>query len=211
MGIPGTGVQKNGAREDAVQAYGNALRPCQTLYQVTRAVNSSLDVMQVLDIIVRSVVEALGAKACSLRLLSPDNQRLFVGAAHGLSANYRSKGPVDVANSEVDRLALGGSGPVYVADAGAANGGDTPHFQYPAQAHAEGIASVLVTALRVREQPIGVLRVYTDAPRQFTTAETDLVEAIAGLSALAIENARLYEWLDRNYEAALDFSERTFD
>jgi GAF domain-containing protein len=189
-----------------VQSTDSAFKPCQTLYQVARAVNSSLDVMQVLGIIVGSVVQALGVKACSLRLLSPDNKRLFVGAAQGLSPNYRAKGPVDVANSEVDRLALTGNQPVYVADA-AADG----RFQYPEQAHEEGIASVLVTPLRVQDRPIGVLRVYTDALRQFTADETELVEAIASLSALAIENARLYEWLDRNYQAALDFSERTFD
>jgi hypothetical protein len=28
---------------------------------------------------------------------------------------------------------------------------------------------------------------------------------------LAIENGRLYERLDRNYQAALDFSDREFD
>ena len=189
-----------------VQTTYSGFKPCQTLYQVARAVNSSLDVMQVLDIIVGSVVQALGVKACSLRLLSPDGRRLFVGAVHGLSPNYRAKGPVDITNSEIDRLALTGNRLVYVGDVSADG-----RFQYPEQAREEGIASVLVTPLRVQDRPIGVLRVYTGETREFTTDETDLVEAIASLSALAIENARLYEWLDRNYQAALDFSERTFD
>jgi GAF domain-containing protein len=177
-----------------------------TLYRVARAVNSSLDVMQVLDLITVATAEALAAKACSLRLLAPDGKRLFMGAAHGLSAGYRGKGPVDVAHSEMDRLALASEAPICVADASA-----DPRFQYPEQAREEGIASVLVVPLRVQDQPIGVLRIYTASQRNFLPAELELVQAIASLSAVAIENARLYERLNRNYQAALDFGERTFD
>jgi GAF domain-containing protein len=177
-----------------------------TLYRAARAVNSSLDVMQVLQLIVAEVPVALGVKACSLRLLGPDGKHLMFGAAHGLSANYRAKGPVLVEQSEMDRLALAGDAPVQVADARS-----DARFQYPEQAREEGIVSVLVTPLRVQDLPIGVLRVYTDAPRTFSGAEMELVQAIASLSALAIENGRLYERLDRNYQAAVEFGERLFD
>lgn len=177
-----------------------------TLYRAARTVNSSLDVMQVLDLIVVSVTEALGAKACSLRLLAPDGRHLMFGASHGLSASYRAKGPVLIEHSEVDRLALTGMVPVIIADARS-----DPRFQYPDQAREEGIVSVLVVPLRVQDQPIGVLRVYSGEPRSFSQADLELVEAIASLSALAIENGRLYERLDRNYRAAVDFGERLFD
>jgi GAF domain-containing protein len=178
----------------------------QTLYRVARTVNSSLDVMQVLGMIVISTAEALDAKACSLRLLSPDGERLFIGAAHGLSANYRAKGPVDVAQSQVDQLALADRKPVYITDAQT-----DARFQYGEQAREEGINSVVVVPLLVQDQPIGVMRVYSSGPRAFSTEELALLEAIASLSALAIENGRLYERLDRNYQAALDFSDRMFD
>jgi GAF domain-containing protein len=177
-----------------------------TLYRVARAVNSSLDVMQVLPIIVTHTAAALGAKACSLRLLSPDRQRLFIGAAHGLSANYRAKGPVDVAHSQVDHLALTQKEPALIADAQT-----DPRFQYGDQAREEGIVSVVVVPLLVQDQPIGVLRLYSDEPRAFSAEEVALLEAIASLSALAIENGRLYERLNRNYQAAVDFSDRIFD
>jgi GAF domain-containing protein len=181
-----------------------------TLYRVARTVNSSLDVMQVLDTIVSSTTEALQAKACSLRLLGPDGRHLLFGASHGLSANYRAKGSVVLASgpggSEVDRLALSTRQPVYSADART-----DARFQYPEQAREEGIVSVLVVPLQVQDQPIGILRVYTSDRREFSKAELALVEAIASLSALAIENGRLYERLDRDYQAAVDFSNRVFD
>lgn len=188
----------------------NDSTPCddffQTLYQVARTINSSLDIMQVLRTVVISTAAALGAKACSLRLLAPDGKHLMFGAAYGLSPNYRAKGAVDVAHSEIDHLALVGNRTLQVADAQT----DT-RFQYPGQAREEGIVSVLVTPLRVQDQPIGVMRVYTGVAREFSQAEVALVEAIASLSAVAIENARLYERLNRNYQAAVEFGNRLFD
>lgn len=184
--------------------------PCedlfQALYHVARTVNSSLDTMQVLQTIVVSTVEALGAKACSVRLLGPDGKHLMFGAAHGLSANYRAKGLVLVEQSGIDREALSGATPVYVADAR-----QDDRFQYPEQARAEGIVSVLVVPLRVQEQPIGVMRIYTGTQRTFGPRELALAEAIASLSALAIENGRLYERLHRNYLAAVEFGQREFE
>jgi GAF domain-containing protein len=178
----------------------------QTLYHVARTVNSSLDIMQVLQTIVASTAEALDARACSLRLLGPDGKHLMFGAAHVLSPAYRAKGPVLVAQSEVDAFALQSGRTVVIEDART-----DLRFQYPDGAREEGIVSVLVTPLRVQNQPIGVLRIYSATPRTFGNDERDLAEAIASLSALAIENGRLYERLNRNYQAALEFNQREFD
>jgi GAF domain-containing protein len=178
----------------------------EALYHVARTVNSSLDIMQVLQTIVASTAEALAARACSLRLLGPDGKHLMFGAAYGLSPAYRAKGPVLLAHSEVDALALQSARTVVIPDARSDD-----RFQYPDDAREEGIVSVLVTSLRVQDRPIGVLRVYSGAPRDFGSEERELAEAIASLSALAIENGRLYERLNRNYEAALEFSQREFD
>ena len=127
-----------------------------TLYKVARTVNSSLDIMEVLQTIVTSTTEALSARACSLRLLGPDGKHLMFGAAYGLSASYRAKGRVLIEQSNIDRLALAGDSAVFVSDARS-----DPRFQYPEQAREEGIVSVLVVPLRVQDQPIGVMRVYT--------------------------------------------------
>src|SRR5512135_3180310 len=149
----------------------------QALYYVARTVNSSLDIMQVLQTIVACTAEALGARACSLRLLGPDGKHLMFGAAYGLSPAYRAKGPVLLAHSEVDALALQSGRTLVIEDARS-----DPRFQYPEGAREEGIVSVLVTPLRVQDQPVGVLRVYTGALRDFGNEERELAEAIASLS-----------------------------
>ncbi len=171
-----------------------------TLSRVARAVNSSLDIMPVLDSIVSTTADALGAKACSLRLLGPDGRTLMFGVAHGLSAGYRAKGPVLTDQSGVDDLALERRETVVIADATA-----DERFQYPDAAREEGIVTVLVTPMTAQDQVIGVLRVYMPERHEFTAGERELAEAIASLSALAIENGRLYERLDRNYRAAVEF------
>jgi GAF domain-containing protein len=162
--------------------------------------------MEILDNIAKQTVTALHVRACSTRLLSPDGSRLFVATAHGLSSAYRAKGPVDIAASGIDQVAIAATSPIYVADART-----DARLQYPEQLRREGIISMVLAPLRVQDRPIGVLRVYSDTQRDFTQDDLDLVEGMASLSAVAIESGRLYERLDRNYQAALNFGARTFE
>jgi GAF domain-containing protein len=60
----------------------------------------------------------------------------------------------------------------------------------------------LAVPLRVRDELVGVLRVYSAQPHRFTAEETALVEAIADLGGLALDNARLHEVLKEKYQAA---------
>ncbi|MBX3385830.1 MAG: SpoIIE family protein phosphatase [Phycisphaeraceae bacterium] len=55
----------------------------------------------------------------------------------------------------------------------------------------EGLASLLSTGLLDQGRPIGLIRLYTRSPRVFTTAEGELLRAIADHSASALTTARL--------------------
>jgi GAF domain-containing protein len=161
----------------------------ESLFEVARTINSTLSLPQVLNRIAESTTRAMRARACSIRLLSPLDEALSIGAVYGLSERYLAKGPVQVSQSGIDREALKGS-VVAVEDATT-----DPGFQYPQEAAAEGIRSVLVAPLAVRGVAIGVIRVYTGETRQFAEHEKDFLRAIAELSAIAIDNARVYETL----------------
>lgn len=177
----------------------------QVLHQVASTVNSSLELPQVLEAVVESAAQAMDCKASSLRLLSPRRRRLLMSAAYGLSDAYLRKGPVEVAKSGVDKEALDGK-VVIIGDAST-----DPGFQYPEDAARERIASVLVVPLEIRGKPIGVLRVYTDKPRDFDQEEVEFLQAIADLSAIAIENARLHQSLRTEFEALTAFEYRLYD
>ena len=165
-----------------------------SLYQVARTINSTLDAREVPRAIAESVTTAMNAKACSLMLLSPNRRELYHSAAHGLSDWYVRKGPLDVDLSMAGALA---GNPVAVLHAGS-----DPRVQYRAQATKEGIASILSVPIWLRDEVIGVLRVYTAEPREFSAEDVEFVEVVANLGAIALENARRYAEMRANYDAA---------
>jgi signal transduction histidine kinase len=66
-------------------------------------------------------------------------------------------------------------------------------YQNVAMARHEGLVSLLSAPLVFGGQTIGTLNVYTGEPRSFSNEEIHLLTALAELSAIAIEKARLYE------------------
>jgi GAF domain-containing protein len=175
------------------------------LYDVARTINSSLELGEVLQRITRVTAETLNVKASSLRLLSRDGKLLIAGAAYGLSQGYMRKGPVEIEKSLVDQEVLTNK-TIIIPDAT-----QDARFQYPDRAREEGIRSVLVVPLAARGTIIGLMRIYTAEIREFTDEEIEFLGLIADLSALAIDNARLYQVVKGDYESVISFRDRLFD
>jgi len=165
----------------------------QSLYEVAAALNSAHTPESVLRSIVEMTAQAMGAKGCSLMLLTPDRKLLLHTAAYGLSDWYVRKGPVSADKSISD--ALEGK-PVAVLDAT-----EDERIQYREQAKKEGIASILSAPMMLREEIIGVIRIYTAEPCHFTMDDMYFVGVVANLGAIALENARLYDAVQKDYEA----------
>jgi signal transduction histidine kinase len=68
-------------------------------------------------------------------------------------------------------------------------------YQNQAIARHEGLVSLLSAPLVFGGQAIGTLNIYNGSPRSFSNQEIHILRALAELSALAIEKARLYERL----------------
>jgi GAF domain-containing protein len=168
------------------------------LYRVACLVNSSLDLQHTLDAVIHSVTEAMHAKAGSLRLLDADGNHLELVSSYGLSDRYVHKGTVEVSASTIDREALAGKA-VAVADVAT----DT-RLQYPEALTREGITSVLCAPLIRHDRPIGVMRVYSSERRTFDTDEVGFLQALADICALSIENARMYDALNRTYHDTME-------
>ena len=168
------------------------------LYHTALTISSSLELEQVLQSIVTSITEAMQVKACALRLLDPDTGQLRLSAVYGLSQEYIAKGPVNLTSSFIDSEAMSGS-PVHIADARS-----DPRFQYKDAARQEGIVSVLCVPLEVHGEAIGVMRVYTDESATFHEDDVQFLSVLASLSALAIENARLFESVKSSYHGVVD-------
>lgn len=184
----------DGKASDAANAEHEYLR---AFYRVVTAVNSSLQLNTVLNLVAEKVAEAMNVKACSLRLLDQMTGTLTISATHGLSQHYLQKGPVKLEKSQLDQEVLQERS-VYIR-----NAANDPRFQYPEQARIEGIVSVFCVPLVSKGQVLGVLRVYSDTEREFTSFEEEFLHALASVSALAIENARLYEALKHDFDQTL--------
>lgn len=168
------------------------------LYQAALTISSSLELDQVLQRVATSITEAMQVKGCVLRLLDPETGQLRLSAVNGLSNEYLAKGPVNVVDSLIDREVMEGS-PVYISDVRV-----DPRFQYKQAARLEGLISVLCVPLEVQGSSIGIMRVYTDKPTNFTEDDIQFLSVLASLAALAIDNARLYESVRSSYHGVMN-------
>jgi GAF domain-containing protein len=167
--------------------------------EVAKAVGSTLDVDEVLDLIVDKAMRILDLKACSLRLLNPKTRELDLASSKGLSASYLAKGPL---NQDLS-IASSMKGEVVWIE----NAATDSRLQYPERASQEGIASVLSVPMLVKDQPIGVLRLYTGTPRELTAVEVEFARSLAEFGALALRNAKLHQNLREDYRTALEGSQ----
>jgi len=162
-------------------------------YNLASRINSTLDVKEIFHSLSEDMASALGVKAASIRLIDKDRKTLELVASYGLSEKYLAKGPASADKSIAK--ALKGK-PVVVKDAATDKGG-----QYKKEKKEEGIRSTLCVPIKAKEEVIGVLRLYSGVPREFTEDEIMLVSALAGMGGLAIQNASMYLMLQDDMDS----------
>ncbi len=174
----------------------------QSLYRIAEALNASLELQPMLQRVLEATVKEMGLKAASVRLLDSKHQILALVASYGLSEGYLAKGEIHVARSPIDQRVLQGE-TVVLYDVQ-----HEPGFEYPEEAVREGIRSVLVAPVKLKERPLGVMRAYSARPRYFGPVAMSFLASVAGLVGLSIENAELYAALQARYQdLKLDLAE----
>jgi signal transduction protein with GAF and PtsI domain len=159
---------------------------------ICTVINSSLNLAEVLNLITENVVSALNVKACTVFLWDREKNLLEVSATHGLSESYLKKGPL-VADKSIAETLQGNS--VFIYDIG-----NDPRIQYPDEAKKEGIASILSIPISVKNQIIGVLRIYIAERRNFSEDENEFIAGLADMGGIAIDNARMYDHLKADHQ-----------
>ena len=158
----------------------------QSLLPIAGAVNSTMEVKPMLEQVLEATVRNLWLKAASVHLLDRTHRVLELAAAHGLGPGHPERTVVTVQDSPIDRRALDGE-PVVLTD-----DGEEHDLAFPEEAAREGIRSVLAIAIRHKEQPVGVVRVYSAQRRHFGPLAVHFLTSVADLLGLALENAGLY-------------------
>jgi PAS domain S-box-containing protein len=152
--------------------------------EISKLVNSTLDLDTILQTIVERVPVSLQAKGCSIRLVNPQTNLLELVAANGLSDTYLQRGKVEEEKNTV--MALSGE-PVAIYDVGSDD-----RVRYKKDMEEEGIKSLLAIPIKVGGEVIGVLRILCDEHRCFTGSEINFAVTVAEASGSAIQNARTY-------------------
>ncbi|MCF8131175.1 MAG: GAF domain-containing protein [Deltaproteobacteria bacterium] len=164
----------------------------EAILKVTRDIAQTRDPEEVALLVVESVKRALGAKGCALLLFNRKSGELEVASSFGLSEEYLNKGPLSAMKSIAGSLE---DGPVAITDVA-----DDPRIQYPEAAKKEGISSILSVPIIVGKNPIGALRVYSAEVWEATLEDVNLVQALAQISGMGLELARLYKGLKSSIE-----------
>ena len=154
------------------------------LYQMVKEMGLCQELQAMMDSATRNAATIMGVKACSIKLLDEQRQRLRFSSTYGLSEDYVGHGSIDLEKSPINRSIIEGS---YYA-IGRIDQKD--YFQYPEDIRREGIASMLCLPLRVEKMVLGVFCVYSDVTHDFKDEDVDFFLLMADLTALAIENLR---------------------
>ena len=157
------------------------------LNRVGRTVASSLDLGQILTMVMEEATLMLGVEVASVLLLDKESGGLVFEAAVG----PRSEGMRGL------RMSLGQGIAGWAAQEGrpllVPNVEEDPRF-YPGVDEATGFVtrSVLAVPLEVKGKVIGVIEALNKAEGDFSQADVTLLSSMAQTAAIAIENARLF-------------------
>ena len=171
-------------------------RHLRLLTETIAAVNSSLDLEEVLALVASKVADALGADACFVYLYDEQVDELVLRATHGTRVDEMTGRPRMRPGEGITGSAAAAREPVMI----------------PARAHLDArfkafpnlpedeYESILAVPIVARERLAGALNVRTREPREFSPGEVELLLAIAAQVAQTIEHAKLYAQAQRRVD-----------
>jgi signal transduction histidine kinase len=159
----------------------------ESLVSVGQTINSTLNLDDALRVITREGCQLMEAKMCSLLMLDDTRQWLDLKASFGAGEAYLQKPRLGVEESLLG-MVMRRKKPAQVE-----NVQTSSRYQHVEIARREGLVSLLSVPLLFSGEAIGTLSVYTGVHHSFSNEEIRILSALAELSAIAIEKARLYE------------------
>jgi two-component system, sensor histidine kinase PdtaS len=163
-------------------------RHLRLLTETIAAVNSTLDLEEVLGLVARKVAEALEADACFVYLYDERSDELVLRATHGTRVEEMTRRPKMRPAEGITGAAAAERSPIMIP----AQAHLDPRFKGFANLPEDEYESILAVPILAREKLAGALNVRTRAPREFSDAEIELLVAIAAQVAQTIEHAKLY-------------------
>lgn len=177
------------------------LRWTAAMRAVDAAVSGSMDLHLTLNVVLQQVASQLGADAAAVLLLDQPTQSLVYAAALGFRSGAIEESKV--------RLGEGAAGRVAVQRRVVS----IPDLEAPGESlqglellAAEGFKSYHAAPLVAKGQIRGVLEVFNRTPTKLNKEQVAFLEGLAAQTAIAVDNAVLFEGLQRsNTDLALAY------
>jgi two-component sensor histidine kinase/putative methionine-R-sulfoxide reductase with GAF domain len=163
-------------------------RHLRLLTETIEAVNSTLDLEEVLSLVASKVAEALGTDACFVYLYDERVDELVLRATYGTSVEEMTRRPRMRPGEGITGTAASERTPIMIPEGAHLD----PRFKQFPNLHEEMYESILAVPITAKERLAGALNVRTLLPRWFTPDEVELLESIAHQVAQTIEHAKLY-------------------
>ena len=168
-------------------------RHLRLLTETIAAVNSTLDLEEVLSLVASKVADALEADACFVYLYDEQAAELVLRATHGTRVEEMTGRPRMRPGEGITGAAAAAREPVMIA----AQAHLDERFKAFPNLPEDEYESILAVPILARDKLEGALNVRTREPREFSRAEIDLLVAIASQVAQTIEHAKLYAQAQR--------------
>jgi two-component sensor histidine kinase/putative methionine-R-sulfoxide reductase with GAF domain len=153
------------------------------------AVNSTLDLGELFDLVAAKVAETFHADACFVYLYDEAADELVLRASCGTRIEELTRVPKMRVGEGITGAAAAERAPVMIPREAHLD----PRFKAFPNLREEQYQSILAVPILAKDRLEGALNVRTEEPREFEPDEIELLMAIAGQVAQAIENAKLYE------------------
>lgn len=163
------------------------------LLQVTLAINASLDLDEVLELVMHKAIELMHAERGLVMLLDEKNE-LQVKAAYNLAKEQLSDSDFRISSGVTSRVAATGQS-IYSSDAQSDE--ETRGLKSIVELN---IRSILCVPMTIKETVTGVIYLdsrATATSKMFSKVDLYLLELYAQMVARAVENAKVYDSLRR--------------
>ncbi len=172
-----------------------APRDIEKLVEVSLQLNSTLNLEELLQYIIKTASEILDCEATSILLYDEKRNRLFFAATTGADPKKMAQIPVPIDGSLAGAI-FRENKPVIINDVSQ----DPRHYAGVGQILNFQPRSLMGIPMRIRDKGVGVLEAINKRSGNFTTTDERVLSALGAQAGVAIHNARLVQALQKSYE-----------
>ncbi|MEZ4812460.1 MAG: GAF domain-containing sensor histidine kinase [Caldisericia bacterium] len=161
-------------------------------HELSINMNADLSLEHTLKAITKTISESPRITACVIRLLTEDGENIEIRDTSGVSEEHAARGSVKLSDCLIDLEAITTKKPVYIPNVLLCD-----RFTYKEDARAEGLVSMICIPLISRDNPVGVIRCYTNYEHVFSENDLKFLNTVATSAALSVANSQQFQKLEK--------------